>query len=319
MLQVSTENITMLQAQLLPGLWNQPQVQHPKHLEQEMPCTGRLFLSWHRLVAESPTIPPSIQHQREGWESSAPAAPDLEREQTGPQTDGQTSKTKQNKKPKPFCAAPPALLQIPQPGSGCLLCPGCVHNPWVKLLNHWKPGPRRGANFDGKPVQVFKGFSASIYFLWAQKWWSLSSPRVRMFQKYSWGLDTLFQSPALTMPCKHICCMWDKQVFLPLHTWKSSSNISISEELWDRQRCQLPCCSVPCSLFPGWGGGMDPIQTSPWASWGSHSQRDPHGPWYRAFLLVSTGEQRHSPGHLWGCCSATGPLGALHSFIIINL
>lgn len=43
---------------------------------------------------------------------------------------------KQNKKPKPFCAAPPALLQTPQLGSGCLLCPGCVRNPWVKLLNH---------------------------------------------------------------------------------------------------------------------------------------------------------------------------------------
>lgn len=119
-MQVSTANITMLQAQLLPGLWNQPQVQHQKHMEQEMPCTGRLFLLWHRLVAESPTTPPSIQHQREGWESSAPAVqvPDLEREQTGPQNDGQTSKTKHKAQTILCCsprppADPPARLWLP--------------------------------------------------------------------------------------------------------------------------------------------------------------------------------------------------------------
>lgn len=117
--------------------------QHQKKQEQQAtPWDGRLSreallpLSWHRLVAQSPTTPPSSQHWREGWGPSAPAiqVPDLEREQNGPQTAWQKSKTKQ--KAQTILCCSPCPPQTPQLGSGCLLCPGCVHNPWVKLLNH---------------------------------------------------------------------------------------------------------------------------------------------------------------------------------------
>lgn len=118
------------------------------------------------------------------------------------------------------------------------------------------------------------------------------------------------------MSCKCICCKWDKQVCLPLHTQKSSSNISPSEELWDKQRHTnahgwgYSGCLVP--WLGRWDGScpdtlISPLRLSP--------PGDPCGTWHRAFVVVSTGEQKQSPQHLWGCCSAAGPLGALHGSV----
>lgn len=61
--------------------------------------------------------------------------------------------------------------------------------------------------------------------------------------------------------------------------------------------------SAQAALFPGWEGGMDPILTPWWSPWGSH----PCGAWHRAFLVVSTGEQKHSPRH---CGDAAQLLGS---------
>lgn len=71
------------------------------------------------------------------------------------------------------------------------------------------------------------------------------------------------------MPSKYICCMWDKQVCLPLHTQKSSSNISIPEELQDRQRhADAHGWSCPVPWLGKWNGSypdtpMSPLRFSP--------------------------------------------------------
>lgn len=144
-MQVSPINSAVLQAQLLPGLRNQPlprpSTKNTRSSKQGPGLAGS---------AAKPLFP---CHDTGQWQSPPqhllPASTGEKAEDHLPQQFRYLTwkwnrmahkllgrHPKQNKKPKTFCTAPPALLQTPQLGSGFLLCPGCVCNPWVKLLNH---------------------------------------------------------------------------------------------------------------------------------------------------------------------------------------
>lgn len=124
-MQVSPTNSAVLQAQLLPGLRNQP-LPRPstKNTRSSKQCPGLAGSAAKPLFPSHDTgqwqSPPQHLLPASTGEKAGPAikVPDLEMEQNGPQTAWQTSKTKQKAQNILYCspcppADPPARLWLP--------------------------------------------------------------------------------------------------------------------------------------------------------------------------------------------------------------
>lgn len=201
---------------------------------------------------ESPTTPKgSFQlatEQRMRTICTAIQVSDLERAQDGYELLDRHPKQKPN----------PALPWTPQLGSGIPFALNVSATLRSSFSAITRLDPREGLTLMGIQHRTSKTFCKYMPALSTEAVIPVfpATPRkVRVPQRYFWGpeelLCTINNYSALTL-CKCIWCIQEEtKVCPPLYTQKSSSNISISEELRGRHRCAdvrgwgCPGCTAP--------------------------------------------------------------------------